>query len=30
MTLIEIAPGVSLDDVRAKTAAVYKVANSIK
>ena len=29
MTLIELAPGVTLDDIRAKTEASYKVANSL-
>ena len=30
MTLIETAPGVTLDEIRAKTEANYKIANSIK
>jgi 3-oxoacid CoA-transferase subunit B len=30
MTLIELAPGVTLDDIKAKTQASYKVANTIK
>src|SRR4051812_1066729 len=29
MTLVELAPGTSLDDIRAKTEASYKVANSL-
>ena len=30
MTLIELAPGVTLDDIKAKTEASYKVANTLK
>ena len=30
MTLIELAPGVTLDDIKAKTGANYKVANTVK
>ena len=30
MTLIELAPDVTLDDIKAKTEASYKVANTIK
>jgi 3-oxoacid CoA-transferase subunit B len=29
MTLVEIAPGVTLDDIKAKTEASYKVANTL-
>jgi len=29
MTLVELAPGVTLEDIRAKTEASYKVANSL-
>ena len=29
MTLIELAPGVTLDEIKAKTEARYKVANSL-
>jgi 3-oxoacid CoA-transferase subunit B len=30
MTLIELAPGVTLDDIRSNTKASYKVANTLK
>ena len=29
MTLVELAPGVTLDEIRSKTEANYKVANTL-
>ena len=30
MTLVELAPGVTLEDIRAKTEASYKVVNTLQ